>query len=431
MYSFGELSWKQTQAPLAVVTSEPVLEAGLSGQRVVAVAAGGFHSGALTEDGGVHMWGDNAHGQCGLSGLTTVPNPTPVAVVDQLDPTSTVKVAELACGDQHTLALTVYHEVWAWGSGPQLGFPAGTVPAWRPQRVERLAGRHVLQVACGAFHSLALVRCPAPTMEPRRPPPDKCGQCNQLLFTMTDKEDHVIISDNHHCPLGVEAAVGVDEIAVEVRRSSEGSPGGKGVQGGSPGQQKVKSSPSEPLLSSHSHGCPKPLTTGASTVPASLKVPKASLSQDQVTDSGLDPEEPASKELEEPEAPENTNAEQTVVDQDPSTMQGEASRTQGGAGLVTGAKSSPYPDEQAVKDYLKRLSDHTLSEQAAKSPPLAQRSQVRSVHSTSYKHTKTTLPRFFTKLCIWNITQHTHTRTHKQDINNLITNIITSCNSCY
>lgn len=380
VYTFGELSWKQTQAPSAVVTSEPVLEAGLSGQRVVAVAAGGFHSGALTEDGGVHMWGDNAHGQCGLSGLTTVPNPTPVGVVDQLDPASPVKVVELACGEQHTLALSVRHEVWAWGSGPQLGFPAGTVPAWRPQRVERLAGRHVLQVACGAFHSLVLVRCPAPTLEPRRPPPDKCGQCNQLLFTMTDKEDHVIISDNHHCPLGVEAAIGVDEVAVEVRRSSEGSPGGKGVSGGSPGQQKVKSSPSEPLLSSHNHSSLRPPTTGASTAPpGSSPVPTASPPQDQATSSGLDPTETASKELVEPEAPENTNAEQTAVDHDSSIMQAEAFRTQGGAGLGLGAKNSPYPDEQAVKDYLKRLSDHALSEQAAKSPPLAQRSQVRSV----------------------------------------------------
>ncbi|XP_041935817.1 alsin isoform X4 [Alosa sapidissima] len=381
VYSFGELSWKQTQAPSSVVTSEPVLEAGLSGQRVVAVAAGGFHSGALTEDGGVHMWGDNAHGQCGLSGLATVPNPTPVGVVDQLDPASAlpsacaspqvvVTVVELACGEQHTMALSARHEVWAWGSGPQLGYPVGTIPAWRPQRVDRLAGRHVLQVACGAFHSMALVRCPVPTPEPRRPPPDKCGQCNQLLYTMTDKEDHVIISDSHHCPLGVEVGVGLGEVAGEIRRSSEGSPGGKG---GSPGQQKVKSSPSEPLLSTHSH--PRPLSSSF-TAPGSSPAPAASPSQDQAAPSSLDSAEEACKELEEPEASEHTN---NSVDQDPSTIQEDGSRTQGGAVLGTGAKNSPYPDEQAVKDYLKRLSDHTLSEQTAKSPQLAQHSQTDAI----------------------------------------------------
>ncbi|XP_031414211.1 alsin isoform X2 [Clupea harengus] len=359
VYSFGELSWKQTQMPAPAATSEPVLEAGLSGQRVVGVAAGGFHSGAVTEDGGVHMWGDNTHGQCGLSGLTTVPNPTPVAVVDQdsSGAAQVVKVVELACGEQHTLALSARHEVWAWGSGQQLGLPTNTFPVWKPQRVEHLAGKHVLQVACGAFHSLALVRCPAPSQEPRRPPPDKCGQCNQMLYTMTDKEDHVIISDNHYCPLGVEVG--------EVRRSSEGNPGK-----GSTWQQKVKSSPSEPLLSTHSHSTPRPSSL-SSMAPGSSPAPWPPLSHDRTASSGLDSTDDA---FEEPEEA----AEPTLCDQGPSPLQADSSIPQEGA-VGMGAKNSPYPDEQAVKDYLKRLSDYKLSEQAAKSPPLPLRSQTDTI----------------------------------------------------
>uniref|UniRef100_A0A8P4G9B9 Alsin Rho guanine nucleotide exchange factor ALS2 b n=1 Tax=Dicentrarchus labrax TaxID=13489 RepID=A0A8P4G9B9_DICLA len=199
VYSFGELPWKQSQVP---EPEKPTLESALSGQRVVAVAAGSFHSGAVTEDGGLHMWGDNGSGQCGLSGLSTVPNPTPVAVVDSdTSPPQSVPVLELACGEQHTLALSAQREVWAWGSGCQLGLNVTVFPVWKPQKVEHLAGRYVLQVACGASHSLALVRCLGP-QDTHRPPVDKCRQCNQLLYTMTDKEDHVIISDGHYCPLG-------------------------------------------------------------------------------------------------------------------------------------------------------------------------------------------------------------------------------------
>uniref|UniRef100_A0A673FTR5 VPS9 domain-containing protein n=1 Tax=Sinocyclocheilus rhinocerous TaxID=307959 RepID=A0A673FTR5_9TELE len=265
VYSFGELPWKQNQT--SSVATEPVLEAVLSEQRIVFVAAGSVHSGVVTEDGGMHMWGENTHGQCGLSGLSVIPNPTPVGVLDsEATPPQTVKILKVACGDQHTLALSAKHEVWAWGSGCQLGLNTSTFPVWKPQKVEHLAGRHVLQVACGAAHSLALVRCLPPPQEPRNPPQDKCGQCHQMLYTMTDKEDHVIISDGHHCPVGVE------------------------------------------------------------------------LDSDETTSS-----KPASE-------PQN--------------------------------ESSPYPDEQAVKAYLKRLSDHALAEHTTKTPSTLHSAQVSLRHNS-------------------------------------------------
>lgn len=295
MYSFGELPWKQSQELEPVA---PSLESALCGQRVVAVAAGSFHSGAVTEDGGVHMWGDNGMGQCGLSGLSTIPNPTPVAVVDpDSGPPQTVPVLELACGEKHTLALSVQREVWTWGSGCQLGVNVSVFPVWKPQRVEHLAGRHVLQVACGASHSLALVRCPGP-QDVHRAPVDKCRQCNQLLYTMTDKEDHVIISDSHCCPVGVELTE--DE-------------GRLGALTPTPG---LKTSPSEPVLPSHTSESPAP---PQSSDPAPVQHTKQG-------DSGL------------------TNG--VLPTSDPSAESKD--------GVV---KGSLYPDEQAVKDYLQKLSD--------------------------------------------------------------------------
>lgn len=63
MFSFGELLWRDVSVPV----SDPVLEVGLVGLVVVRVAAGGFHCGALSEEGSIHMWGENTAGQCGLS----------------------------------------------------------------------------------------------------------------------------------------------------------------------------------------------------------------------------------------------------------------------------------------------------------------------------------------------------------------------------
>lgn len=304
VYSFGELPWKQSQVP---EPAAPTLESALCGQRVVAVAAGSFHSGAVTEDGGVHMWGDNSMGQCGLSGLSTIPNPTPVAVLDSdSSPPQTVPVLELSCGEKHTLALSVQREVWTWGSGCQLGVNASVFPVWKPQRVEHLAGRYVLQVSCGASHSLALVRCLGP-QDVHRPPVDKCRQCNQLLYTMTDKEDHVIISDSHCCPVGVELTE--DEGRLEAPTPTPG----------------LKTSPSEPVLPSHT-------TTLNSESPAPPKSADPTPDQDlKKAESGL--------------------ANGVLPSSDTSAQSKD--------GAVISVKSSPYPDEQAVKDYLKKLSDNT------------------------------------------------------------------------
>ncbi|KAK1876503.1 Alsin [Dissostichus eleginoides] len=289
VYSFGELPWKQSQVS---EPSKPTLEGALSGQRVVSVAAGSFHSGAVTEDGGVHMWGDNSSGQCGLSGLSSVPNPTPVALLDSDNaPPQMVPVLELACGGGHTLALSAQREVWAWGSGSQLGLNVSVFPVWKPQKVEHFAGRCVLQVACGASHSLALVRCLGP-QDLHRPPVDKCRQCHQLLYTMTDKEDHVIISDGHYCPLGVELTE--DEAPALT--------------------QGLKT---EPPLPSHTSTSPDPFSDPA----------QDSEKQESALANGGPP------------------------------ASGSVPSAESKEGGVSGVKSSPYPDEQAVKEYLKKLTE--------------------------------------------------------------------------
>uniref|UniRef100_A0A8C1I0D4 Alsin Rho guanine nucleotide exchange factor ALS2 n=1 Tax=Cyprinus carpio carpio TaxID=630221 RepID=A0A8C1I0D4_CYPCA len=346
VYSFGELPWKQNQT--SSVVTEPVLEAVLSEQRVVFVAAGSAHSGVVTEDGGVHMWGENAHGQCGLSGLSVIPNPTPVGVLDSVaTPPQTVKILELACGDQHTLALSAKHEVWAWGSGCQLGLNTSTFPVWKPQKVEHLAGRHVLQVACGAAHSLVLVRCLPPPQEPRKQ--DKCGQCHQLLYTMTDKEDHVIISDGHHCPLELDSG--------EAKSAFEGNPD--------------QSSPKElgPSMPAQIPKSPTSSTNPEFTLPPEST--PASEPQNQVPRQEL--VEPAIEDSAEPEAP-ATNGEVCVEALETNTPESDRCR-------ATGGKSSPYPDEQAVKAYLKRLSDHALAEHTTKTPSTLHSAQVSLKHN--------------------------------------------------
>ncbi|KAM4731264.1 alsin-like isoform 2-T2 [Anableps anableps] len=206
VFSFGELPWRGLSVPV----SAPVLEASLLGRTVVHVAAGGFHCGATTEQGSVYMWGENTAGQCGQMERasvtnTAVPEPCPVTVVDsEVVPPVVVRVVSLACGREHSLALSDHNELWAWGSGCQLGLVTNTFPVWKPQKVEHLAGRHVIQVACGAYHSLALVRSlPAQDFSAQSTPKMReWGRSPQC--PLADREELVTTDDAHYCPLGVE-----------------------------------------------------------------------------------------------------------------------------------------------------------------------------------------------------------------------------------
>ena len=119
----------------------------LTGAR--AVSAGNFHTCAVTEAGGVSCWGLNETGQLGTGNTTFFPTPTPVTGL-------TTGVASLASGYDHTCALTTDGRVLCWGDNAfgQLG-DGSTAVRTQPVPVS-IAGVTIAQVAAGAFHTCAL-----------------------------------------------------------------------------------------------------------------------------------------------------------------------------------------------------------------------------------------------------------------------------------
>ncbi|TKS67420.1 Alsin Amyotrophic lateral sclerosis 2 protein -like protein [Collichthys lucidus] len=198
VYSFGELLWRDLSIPV----SAPLLEVSLLGKTVVRVAAGGFHCGALNEQGNVYMWGENTAGQCGLNEratATSITEPCPVSVVDSdVVPPAVVRVVDLAFGREHSLALSAQNEVWAWGSGCQLGLVTSTFPVWRPQKV-----------ACGAYHSLALVRSLPPQNYNTQNHSEKRDRGQSPHCLVMEREGPAAVDGGHYCPLGVELTEGM------------------------------------------------------------------------------------------------------------------------------------------------------------------------------------------------------------------------------
>lgn len=155
------------------------------------IACGPNHSAALTTNGLVYMWGQNSHGQCGFS-EEAILSPKAVDILEDLGKcqncgcpvVSDAFVISISCGPIHTLALTCNHEVFAWGTGPQLGLNVTTRSV--PKKISFLKGKKVLSVACGATHSLAVTENALPVAT--RDTAVTCSRCTAKSVT---------------CPLGL------------------------------------------------------------------------------------------------------------------------------------------------------------------------------------------------------------------------------------
>ncbi|KAI4366753.1 hypothetical protein MLD38_022588 [Melastoma candidum] len=147
-------SWGQPWPPGDIKQiSVPVRVQGLDRVRLIAVGA--FHNLALKEDGSLWAWGNNEYGQLGTG--DTQPRSQPVLVNGLSD----YNLVDIAAGGWHSTALTDDGEVFGWGRGEhgRLGFGDNDKSSKMvPQKVHLLAGEDTVQVSCGGTHSVALTR---------------------------------------------------------------------------------------------------------------------------------------------------------------------------------------------------------------------------------------------------------------------------------
>ncbi len=166
LYAFGDNYYGQLGIAANSGTAKPnptptlVTLPGATGP-VTQVAAGAWHSLALTSTGQLYAFGSNGEGQLGntANNGTNNPNPTPTLVTL---PGATGRVTQVAAGYQHSLALTSTGQLYAFGLNlyGQLGITAHSGayepnPTPTPVTLPGATGS-VTRIAAGGYHSLAL-----------------------------------------------------------------------------------------------------------------------------------------------------------------------------------------------------------------------------------------------------------------------------------
>ncbi|KAL6057042.1 putative E3 ubiquitin-protein ligase herc1, partial [Balamuthia mandrillaris] len=144
--------WGQLQGGAAENLPKP-LKGLFNDRAIVQVASSGEHSVFLTDMGEVWTVGSNSHGQLGLGHKIDRSRPE---IVEAL---RGKRIVQVCCGQTHSLVLDATGNVYSFGSGRQgrLG-NGGTHGHCIPTPIKALLNKKIVQIASGAAHSLCVDR---------------------------------------------------------------------------------------------------------------------------------------------------------------------------------------------------------------------------------------------------------------------------------
>ncbi|XP_014799704.1 PREDICTED: probable E3 ubiquitin-protein ligase HERC4 [Calidris pugnax] len=124
----------------------------LGDQNIVQIACGDQHAMALSRGGELFTWGRNTHGQLGVETQTTfIPQPQLVKSIKG------IPLAQIAAGGAHSAAVSLSGAVYSWGKNDfgQLGL-GDTKDRSCPSYIGALEHWKTVFIACGADHTAAL-----------------------------------------------------------------------------------------------------------------------------------------------------------------------------------------------------------------------------------------------------------------------------------
>jgi alpha-tubulin suppressor-like RCC1 family protein len=117
----------------------------------IKISCGAYHSLALSESGDVYSWGHNYRGELGNNSTSDESEPYRITKLRFM------KVLDIACGYNHSIAVTDIGKCYSWGNNEfgQLGH-GNNMNAFEPFQVIFPSNTAIIKATCGTNHSLFL-----------------------------------------------------------------------------------------------------------------------------------------------------------------------------------------------------------------------------------------------------------------------------------
>lgn len=133
----------------------------------------------LIDNGVISTWGEGNYGQLGHGSAISQHN-KPLQI---LKPLEGKIMTQIACGANHTAALTDNGQLYTWGCAVNGRLGHGDEKnLWSPKVVVSMAGKKVRQIACGGSHTACtVIHGWIPDEES-----DKCMACKRV-FTFVNR----------------------------------------------------------------------------------------------------------------------------------------------------------------------------------------------------------------------------------------------------
>ncbi|KAJ1388172.1 Zinc finger, FYVE/PHD-type [Sesbania bispinosa] len=155
VFCWGQGKWGRLGQKIDMDISSPKVVDSLSGIHVKHVACGEYHTSALTDSGEVYTWGNDV---C-CSDLVDEGRIRSQWIPHKLSgPLDGISISSVACGEWHTALVSSCGRLFTYGDGTFGVLGHGDLrSSSRPKEVESLSGLMVRSVACGSWHTAAIV----------------------------------------------------------------------------------------------------------------------------------------------------------------------------------------------------------------------------------------------------------------------------------
>ncbi|XP_011043875.1 PREDICTED: uncharacterized protein LOC105139209 [Populus euphratica] len=155
VFCWGEGSRGKLGHKIDMDVSSPTIVESLDGFLVKSVACGEYQTCALTDSGELFVWGENKYGGNLVCEERTGSQWLPRQISG---PLAGISISNVACGDWHTAAVSSSGQLFTYGDGTFGVLGHGNLQSLpHPKEVESLKGLWVKSVACGSWHTAAIV----------------------------------------------------------------------------------------------------------------------------------------------------------------------------------------------------------------------------------------------------------------------------------